>query len=125
MANKKVNKLPYDKENEIKPLVAYFAIVNQGNANAIVEIFKKAGSSLQLIQMGRGTATKQIRDILGIEDNQKEIVISLIREEKMKEVTTELSAYFAASKRTKGVGFSVKLTGLMGITMYQFLANLA
>ena len=29
MAKKEV-KLPYDKTNEIKPLVAYFAIVNQG-----------------------------------------------------------------------------------------------
>ena len=84
MAKKKENKLPYDKANDIKPLVAYFAIVNQGNADAIVEIFKKAGSSLQLVQMGHGTANKQIRDILGIEDNQKEIVISLIREEQMK-----------------------------------------
>ena len=49
MAKKKENKLPYDKANDIKPLVAYFAIVNQGNADAIVEIFKKAGSSLQLV----------------------------------------------------------------------------
>lgn len=125
MANKKVNKLPYDKEHDIKPLVAYFAIVNEGNANAVVEIFKRAGSSFQLIQMGQGTASKQIRDILGIEDNAKEIIVSFIREEKVKDAVTELSAYFAASKRTRGIGFSIKLTGLMGVTMYQFLANLA
>lgn len=125
MANKIVNKLPYDKEHDIKPLVAYFAIVNEGNANAVVEIFKRAGSSFQLIQIGQGTASKQIRDILGIEDNAKEIIVSFIREEKVKDAVTELSAYFAASKRTSGIGFSVKLTGLMGVTMYQFLANLA
>ena len=125
MANKKETKLPYDKEHDIKVLVAYFAIVNEGNADAVVDIFKRAGSSLQLIQIGQGTASKQIRDILGIEDNPKEIVISLVREEKIKDATTELQAYFAASKRTKGIGFSVRLTGLMGVTMYQFLANLA
>ena len=120
---KKENKLPYDKEHEIKPLFAYFAIVNQGNANAIVEIFKRADCSLQFIQMGSGTATKQIRDILGIEDNRKEIVVSFVREDKLKDITTELAAYFAASKRSKGIGFSVKLTGLMGVKMYQFLTN--
>ena len=75
MANKKETKLPYDKEHDIKVLVAYFAIVNEGNADAVVDIFKRAGSSLQLIQIGQGTASKQIRDILGIEDNPKEIVI--------------------------------------------------
>lgn len=121
---KKTAKLPFDKTNEIKSLVAYFAIVNQGNANAVIEIFKKAGSTFQAIQIGQGTATKQIRDILGIEDNRKEIVISIIKEEKVNEAKTELEAYFAASKRNKGIGFSVSLTGLMGVRMYQFLANL-
>lgn len=122
--NKKEVKLPFDKTNEIKPLVAYFAIVNQGNANAVVEIFRRAGSSASFIQMGSGTASKHVRDILGIEDNRKEIVVSIIREEKLDEATTELEAYYAASKRNKGIGFSISLTGLSGVRMYQFLANI-
>lgn len=123
MAKKEV-KLPFDKTNEIKPLVAYFAIVNQGNANAVVDIFKRAGSNLCFVEMGTGTASKHVRDILGIEDNRKEIVISLIREEKLKEAVVELEAYYAASKRNKGIGFSISLTGLAGVRMYQFLTNL-
>ena len=123
MAKKEV-KLSFDKTNEIKPLVAYFAIVNQGNANAVVDIFKRAGSNLCFVEMGTGTASKHVRDILGIEDNRKEIVISLIREEKLKEAVVELEAYYAASKRNKGIGFSISLTGLAGVRMYQFLTNL-
>lgn len=124
MANKKETKLPFDKTNEIKPLVAYFAIVNQGNANAIVEIFRRAGSSVSFVQIGNGTASKHVRDILGIEDNRKEIVVSLINEDKLKEAVVELEAYYAASKKNKGIGFSVSLTGLAGVRMYQFLTNM-
>ena len=76
---KKETKLPFDKTNEIKPLVAYFAIVNQGNANAVIEIFRRAGSTASFVQMGTGTASKRVMDILGIEDNRKEIVVSIIR----------------------------------------------
>lgn len=123
MAKKEV-KLPYDKTNEIKPLVAYFAIVNQGNAGAVIDIFRRAGSTVSFVQMGTGTASKHVRDILGIEDNRKEIVVSIIREELLKEATVELEAFYAASKRNKGIGFSVSLTGLSGVRMYQFLANL-
>lgn len=123
MAKKEV-KLPYDKTNEIKPLVAYFAIVNQGNAGAVIDIFRRAGSTTSFVQMGTGTASKHVRDILGIEDNRKEIVVSIIREELLKEATVELEAFYAASKRNKGIGFSVSLTGLSGVRMYQFLANL-
>ena len=123
MAKKEV-KLPYDKTNEIKPLVAYFAIVNQGNAGAVIDIFRRAGSTASFVQMGTGTASKHVRDILGIEDNRKEIVVSIIREELLKEATVELEAFYAASKRNRGIGFSVSLTGLSGVRMYQFLANL-
>ena len=63
---KKEMKLPYDKTNEIKPLVAYFAIVNQGNAGAVIDIFRRAGSTASFVQMGTGTASKHVRDILGI-----------------------------------------------------------
>lgn len=124
MAKKKDVKLPFDKQNEIKPLCAYFAIVSQGNGGAVAEIFKRAGSSVQFIQLGAGTASKSVRDILGVEDNAKEIVISLIREECLKEATTELAAFFAASKRNAGIGFSISLTSLSGVRIYQFLANL-
>ena len=120
----KETKLPFDKTNEIKQLVAYFAIVNNGNANAVVEIFRRAGANVSFVQIGNGTASKHVRDILGIEDNRKEIVISLIREELLKEATTELEAYYAASKKNKGIGFSIALTGLSGVRMYQFLTNL-
>ena len=59
MAKKEV-KLPYDKTNEIKPLVAYFAIVNQGNAGAVIDIFRRAGSTASFVQMGTGTASKHV-----------------------------------------------------------------
>ena len=120
---KKEVQIPYDQSNEIKPLVAYFCIVDYGHAHNIIEIFTKAGSSASFVQLGNGTASKHIRDILGIEENTKEIIVSLIREEKLPEALTELTNYLDSSKRNKGIGFSVSLTGLAGVRIYQFLAN--
>lgn len=119
----KEKQLPFDKQNEIKPLLAYIAIVNQGNANAVIEIFRRAGSSASFVKMGNGTASKHVRDILGIEDNKKEIVISLITEDKLNDAKTEFAAFVAASKRNQGIGFSIALTSLAGVRMYQFLTN--
>lgn len=119
----KEKQLPFDKQNEIKPLLAYIAIVNQGNANAVIEIFRRAGSSASFVKMGKGTASKHVRDILGIEDNKKEIVISLITEDKLNDAKTEFAAFVAASKRNQGIGFSIALTSLAGVRMYQFLTN--
>ena len=117
-------KTPFDQENEIKPVVVYVAIVNQGNANAVIEIFRRAGSNASFVKMGRGTATKQVREILGIEDNKKEIVVSLIGEDKLKDAVTEFAAFVSSSKRNQGIGFSIPLTSVAGVRMYHFLANI-
>ena len=119
----KEKQLPFDKQNEIKPLLAYIAIVNQGNANAVIEIFRRAGSSASFVKMGKGTASKHVRDILGIEDNSKEIIFSLIPNNKIESAKKELEAFFKINKRNRGVGFSIPMTSLIGMKVYQFLTE--
>lgn len=114
---------PFEARKDIKKLSMFVTIVNANLATPILRIFENAGVSAQFVQRGQGTATKQIRDILGIEDNSKDIVISLIKKESIPDVKVELEAFFAASKRNKGIGFSIPMTSVIGVTVYNFLAN--
>lgn len=116
-------KEPFEAKNDIKKLSIFVTIVNANLANPIVKIFQNAGVSAQFVQRGQGTATKQIRDILGIEDNSKDIVFSIIKQETIPEVMPELEAFFAASKKNKGIGFSIPMTSIAGVTVYKFLTN--
>ena len=108
---------------EFKKMSLYVTIVNKGQSTPVIKIFERAGVSAQFVQIGRGTAQKQVLDILGIADNAKEIVLSFIKKESIPEAKTELEAFFAASKRNNGIGFSIPLTSLVGRKVYQFLAN--
>jgi len=118
-----VKKQPFDKTHEIKSLYVYIAVVDYGDGEEVVEIFKSAGSSLQFVQMGKGTASRHVLEIMGIEDSRKEIVFSLIKGEDLQKATTELEAYYTANKKSRGIGFSIALIGLAGVKMYQFLAQ--
>lgn len=123
--NKENSKTPeLDPQSpEIKKLSMFITIVNRGQGNYITKLFESEGSNAQFIQYGEGTAQKEVRDILGIDDNTKEIVISLINNEKIEEVKKELEAFFAVNKRNRGIGFSVPMTSLIGMKVYQFLAD--
>lgn len=112
-----------ETKEEYKKLVFYIVIVDFGQSENIIRILKDNHSSAQFVQMGEGTANSQIRDILNIEDNNKEIIYSLIREDYAKDICKELSAYFAASKRNKGVGFSIDLDSFVGVTLYKFFTQ--
>lgn len=122
---KKVVTTPKKVEDsaDFKKLTTFVTIVNRGLASPITKIFESYGCSAQFIQRGRGTAVKEIRDILGIEDTSKDVIFSIIREEVVEDVKTELAAFFLASKHNKGIAFSIPMSSMIGVKVYQFLAN--
>ena len=113
----------YETREDIKKLSLYITIVDKGNSTAIVKLFERIGVSAQFIEMGQGTAIKEIREILGIEDNTKEVIYSFIKQESVNEATKELEAFFMISKRNRGIGFSVPLTSIIGVRVFEFLSN--
>ena len=111
------------QSSELVHLSMFVTIVNRGQGNYVAKIFEVEGSNAQFVQYGEGTAQKEVRDILGIEDKTKEIVISLIDNTKIENAKKELEAFFKVNKRNRGVGFSIPMTSLIGMKVYQFLAD--
>lgn len=110
-------------KTDIKKLSMFITIVNRGQGNFVLKLFESEGANAQFVQYGEGTAQKEIRDILGIEDNSKEIIISLISQDKIDSAKRELEAFFKVSKRNRGIGFSIPMTSLIGMKFYQFLID--
>lgn len=113
----------FEKRDDIKKMVFYMIIVNRGQSGNIIKLLKANHSSAQFVQIGEGTATKQVRSILNIEDNSKEIIYSFMREEYVDDFKTELDAYFASSKRNAGIAFTIDLSTIMGVKIYKFLTQ--
>lgn len=111
------------QSSELVHLSMFVTIVNRGQGNYVAKIFEAEGSNAQFVQYGEGTAQKEVRDILGIEDKTKEIVISLIDNTKIENAKKELEAFFKVNRRNRGVGFSIPMTSLIGMKVYQFLAD--
>ena len=109
--------------NTTKKLLMFVTIVNRGQGNFVLKLFESEGANAQFVEYGEGTAQKEIRDILGIEDNSKEIIISIISEDKIESAKKELEAFFKVSKRNRGIGFSIPMTSIIGMKIYQFLTD--
>ena len=121
---KKSNKTQQPQNNsEQKKLSMFVTIVNKGQGNFVLKLFESEGANAQFVQHGEGTAQKEIRDILGIEDKSKEIIISLIPNDKIPSARKELEAFFKVSKRNRGIGFSIPMTSIIGMRIYQFLCD--
>lgn len=107
-----------------KKLLLFITIVSSGHGAQVIRLFEKLGVSAQFVQSGEGTATKEIHDLLGIEDVDKDIVFSFTAEEKIPQVREDLSEYFSLNKRNRGIGMAIPLSSIIGVRVYQFLADL-
>ena len=107
-----------------KKLLLFITIVSSGHGSQIIRLFEKLGISAQFVQSGEGTATKEINNLLGIEDVDKDIVFSFVSEDKIPSVRQDLSSYFSLNKRNRGIGMAIPLTSVIGVRVYQFLADL-
>lgn len=115
-------KLFEEKEN-LSRLYVYVVIVDRGQGNSVIKLMQSLGSSLQFTEQGQGTATNELRNILGIIDDYKDVVFSIIDDNKLDSVTKELDSFFVASKKNRGVGFAIPMTSIMGVKFYKFLTQ--
>ena len=107
-----------------KKLLLFVTIVSSGHGRDITRLFEKHGVSAQFVQSGEGTASKEIYNLLGVEEVDKEIIFSFVTEDQISDVKKDLSEYFTLNKRNRGIGMAIKLSSIIGVRVYQFLANL-
>lgn len=118
--------VPFEERTDItiKKLVMHITIVPSEQGPTVNKLFKTLGVSCQFTQRGRGTASKKVREILGVEDNHKELIFTIVPEDLVPKMNVELEAFFAASDKNKGIAFTVPLESIISVRVYNFLADM-
>ena len=78
---------------------------------------------MQMVCMGHGTANNEMLDLVGLASSDKAVILSMIREDNLKEILSVLEEKFQKVKNGKGIAFTIPVKSLIGVSMYQFLSN--
>ncbi len=111
------------KNIELKKLCVCFVILNSGRGKDINNLFKKLEVAVTMTLKGEGTAAPGLYDLLGFVDNTKDVIIALVKEEKLNDLKRELDMYFLSHKKNKGVAAIIDLSSVVGGLAYRFLSN--
>ena len=114
---------PFEKQNVVRPLKLFISIVPQGQGDAIMKLLEKTGATFSYVTSGEGTGRTYVPGLLSVADVKKQIVFSLVREDKTQEVVEALETRFSTSRAAQGVALSIKLTSVAGVSVYRFLTN--
>jgi len=110
------------KEAAIKKLKLLITVVDRPKAEFYLDVLSQFEINCQLVTTGKGTATADWIDMLGL-NIQKAVIFSFVREDLVDRVMNCLDEKFATIKNGKGIAFAVPLSSVIGVNFYQFLSN--
>ena len=61
--------------------------------------------------------------VVKIDENEKAIILSVVKEEKTNDVLETLTEKFDKIKNGKGIAFTIPMQSIIGVSLYQFLSN--
>lgn len=106
----------------VKKLKLLFTIVDRPKAEFYLDVLSQFEVNCQLVAPGKGTATSEWIDMLGL-NIHKAVIISFAREDRVDEILKCLETKFETIKNGKGIAFAVPLSSIIGVNNYQFLSN--
>ncbi len=114
---------PYEKEHKLEKLGLMITVVNEGQANAIINLTHGVNSATSFTTHGEGTAENNVYDVLGIGDKRKQIVFSTIKKKDWPTMAKLLNERFSVSKAAKGISFLLGIDAVGTVSVYKFLTD--
>jgi hypothetical protein len=107
----------------LRKLKLLVTVVDRSKTLFYVDLLEQFEINVQMVLYGRGTANSQMLDLLGLAESEKSVIISYVREDKVKDALETLDEKFKKVKNGKGIAYTVSLDSMIGVSMYQLLSN--
>ena len=106
----------------VKKLKIIITVVDRPKADFYMDVIGGFEVNCQLLLSGRGTASSELVDLLGL-NPEKAVILSVAREDVVPTIMTTLEDKFETVRNGKGVAFAIPLSSIIGVNLYQFMSN--
>ena len=121
--NKKKKAKASDRTVAPKKLKLLVVVVNKNKADFYIDYLQSFDANLQVQMHAAGTAGSEMLHYLGLEESEKRVIFSIIREDLAIDAMKGLEEKFATLRGGKGIAYTVPLSSVAGVAIYQFLSN--
>ena len=123
MEENRKKRFPQTENIAPKKLKLLITVVDKNKAEFYMDYLQEFEINMQMSMRARGTADSDLLHYLGLEDNEKRVLFSLVREDMASAAMRGLEEKFATVRDGKGIAYTVPLSSVAGAAIYQFLTN--
>lgn len=109
--------------SDFRKLKLLVTVVNRRKAEFYTDFLQGFEINFQTTLLAQGTASHSTLYMLGLEDSDKSVIFSVLREDKATEALHALEDKFHTLKKGKGIAFTIPLSSVVGVSIYRFLSN--
>lgn len=96
----------------MEPMKLIVSIVERGQGRNMIELFNGQKVTHHLQCAGKGTATSEIMDLLGLDSLEKDVVFSIGKATLVNQLMRDLNHELRGNARSKGIVFDMKITAM-------------
>ena len=109
--------------SDFKKLKLLITVVNRKKTEFFMDFLQGFEVNAQMSTLAQGTARSDTLHLLGLEDADRSVIFSLIREDRAEEILRGLDNKFTTVRGGKGIACTVPLSSVIGVAIYRFLSN--
>ena len=109
--------------SDIKKLKLLITVVPRGKTEFFIDLLSGFEINFQTSVTAQGTARSETLRLLGLDDSDKSVIFSVIREDRAQEILQGLEDKFTSIKKGKGIAFTIPVSSVIGVAIYRFLSN--
>jgi len=109
--------------SDFKKLKLLVTVVNRNKTEFFIDYIGGFDVNFQTSVNAQGTAKSETLSLLGLENADKSVIFSVIREDKAEEILRAVDERFHKLRGGKGIAFTIPLSSVIGVAMYRFLSD--
>ncbi|MDD4584188.1 MAG: hypothetical protein PHR60_08410 [Eubacteriales bacterium] len=98
-------------------------IVKRGDGEKVAAFYRSHGLTFNMISPGYGAAGLEILDYLGLTETEKDMIISIAKEDQVHEILPLVEETFHLKAPGNGIVFTVPITGISGSTAFYYVTG--
>ena len=114
---------PYVRNVAPAKLELLITIVNADKVRYYTNLIQESEANLHLTVQASGTSEKALMNYLGLNQDTRHAIFSVVREDKVKDLLELLEEKFSTIKRGGGIAVTIPLSSIIGTLVYGFLSN--
>ena len=101
-----------------------FTIVDRKKCSFYLDILEGFEVNYQLVLYGRGTASSDLLQLLGLSNDDKAVIMSFVKENYINTILNLYEDKYFKLKNGKGIAFTVPLSSMVGKMAFSYLTNM-